>query len=99
MLIIMGTISTDPALVKDLLADLRAGIARTMTEDGCIFYDFALVDEAAGKILAVERWRDQDTLTAHLSTPEIGELLGKWGDKITVDVRKFDAINERGMGD
>ena len=99
MLIILGTISTAPSQVKDLLTDLRAGIARTLKEDGCLFYEFSMLDEATGTILAAERWRDQDSLTAHLSTPEIAELLGKWGDKISLNVSKFDASNQRGMGD
>ncbi len=99
MIIINGHIKTDPALVHDLAADLAAGVERTKAEDGCIFYAFAIDDAAAGTILAVERWRDQASLEAHLATPAIGELMGKWAGRFEPVVRVFDASNERGFGE
>lgn len=99
MLIINGHIKTDPALVEALAAELRGGVERTLKEDGCLFYAFAIDDAAAGSILAVERWRDEASLAAHLATPAIAALLGNWGDKVEIAVSKFDASNERGMGD
>lgn len=97
MIIIMGHISTEPELVHDLVADLRAGLERSRAEDGCLFYSFTLDDADAGTVHVGERWRDEESLAAHLSTPEIGEMLGRWVGKISLDVRKFDASNERGM--
>lgn len=99
MLIIAGHILTDPSSVEDLARDLRAGIPRTLREDGCLGYAFALDDAEKGSILVYERWRDQDALTAHLSQPEIGELMGKWAGRFEIAVSKFDASNERGLTD
>jgi len=95
MLIIAGHVRTQPSLVEALARDLRAGIPRTLKEDGCLAYCFALDDATAGTILNYERWRDQASLDAHLAAPEIAEFLGRWAGKVDLVVRKFDATNER----
>lgn len=99
MLMIAGHIRTDPSAARELADDLRAGIGRTLREDGCLSYSFALDDEAAGTVLVLERWRDEASLAAHLAGPEIGNLLGKWQGRITLEVSKYDLSNERGMAD
>ena len=95
MLIIAGHIRTDASQVEALARDLRAGIPRTLKENGCLAYHFALDDAAAGTVLVYERWRDQASLDAHLSTPQIAEFLGRWAGKTEIAVRNFDAANER----
>ncbi len=95
MLIITGHILTDPSTVEELARDLRAGIPRTLTEDGCLAYAFALDDAAKGSILVLERWRDEAALAAHLATPAIADLMEKWTGKFEIAVRKYDASNER----
>lgn len=95
MLIIAGHILTDPSSVEELACDLRALIPRTLKEDGCLGYAFALDDAEKGSILVYERWRDETSLAAHLSQPSIAELMGKWAGKIEIAARKFDAANER----
>ncbi len=99
MIIVAGHIRTKPELVEELAGILRAGIAETKLEDGCLDYNFALDDKAEGTILVYERWRDEAALTTHLGLPSIAELLSAWGDKIEAQVRIFDASNERGMGE
>lgn len=99
MIILNGRIKAAPADVRELAADLVAGVPRTRAEDGCLEYGFALEDAEAGTILVIERWRDQAALDTHLATPEIAELFGKWGGRFEVEVRMFDASNERAMGE
>lgn len=98
-IIINGHIRTTAENVQDLYADLQAGIPRTLLEDGCLFYAFAIDDPQSASILVAERWRDQASLDAHLATPEIAELMGKWTGRMEPDVRLFDASNERGFGE
>ena len=98
MLIVTGRLQTDPSLVADLLADLRAGIARSLQEDGCQFYSFALEDAAAGTLLTLQVWRDEPALAAHLSTSDIATLIAKWGGRFEVYTRLYDAQNERPVG-
>ncbi|MEN3975755.1 antibiotic biosynthesis monooxygenase [Emcibacter sp. SYSU 3D8] len=99
MLIATGRLETDPSLVHDLLADLRAGIDRTLQEDGCHFYSFALEDAAAGTIITLQIWRDEEALAAHLCAPELGELVARWTDRFKVHTKLYDAENERPVGD
>ena len=61
MLIAAGRIETDPSLVHELLADLRAGIARSLEEHGCRYYSFAMEDASIGHILTLQLWRDETT--------------------------------------
>lgn len=98
MIIATGRISTDPAHVDELLGDLRAGIERTRAEDGCIFYSFAMEDAAAGAVLTLQIWRDEEALAVHLAAPEIGELVAKWADRYDVGTKFYDVTNERAVG-
>jgi quinol monooxygenase YgiN len=99
MIIATGHLTTDPSLVHDLLADLRAGIDRSLQEDGCQFYSFALEDAGAGTIITLQIWRDEEALAAHLCAPEISDLVGKWSGRYQVGTRIYDADNERSIGD
>ena len=97
MIIIAGHIKTDPSQVEELARVLRFGREKTRTEDGCLAYEFALDEKEAGTVLVYERWRDQASLDTQLAQPEVGALLGGWADKIEIQVRIFDASNERGF--
>ncbi|MGE0667134.1 MAG: antibiotic biosynthesis monooxygenase [Sphingomonadales bacterium] len=98
MLIATGRLETDPSLVHELLADLRAGIERSLAEDGCIFYSFALEDAAAGWLITLQIWRDEEALAAHLAAPELNGLIDRWTGRYTVHTRIYDAENERPVG-
>ncbi|MCW1381883.1 antibiotic biosynthesis monooxygenase [Novosphingobium sp. KCTC 2891] len=97
MIILAGHLKTSPEHVEELAAALQSLVADTLLEDGCLDYNFAIQDRAAGAILVYERWRDQDALNTHLALPAIGAVLGGWADRIEIAVRKFDAANERGF--
>lgn len=100
MLVLAGHLRTTPALVDELAAALRSLVARTLQEDGCHNYHFAVDDREAGTVLVFERWRDDAALAAHLAQPAVQDLLGSWAERIDVSgVRKFDAANERGFMD
>lgn len=95
MLILAGHIRTKPELAEELAATLRSLVPATLREDGCLAYAFALDDAEAGTVLAYEKWRDQAALSAHLALPEVIDVLGAWADRITIEVSKYDAANER----
>jgi quinol monooxygenase YgiN len=97
MIIIAGHLVTKPELVDDFIAALNLLVDDTRREDGCLDYNFAIQDRAAGEVLVYERWRDQQALDAHLAVPQVGALLGGWADKIEIRVTKFDASNARGF--
>jgi quinol monooxygenase YgiN len=99
MIVVAGHIQTDPAHVEALYEALCALRPATLEEEGCVDYHFAIDDRAKGTILAYERWANQESLTNHLSTPHVGKLLESWGDKVSMEVTKFDAVNARGLMD
>lgn len=98
MIIATGRISTDPDAVDELLADLNAGVQRTLKEDGCLFYSFALESASEGSLLTLQIWRDEEALAAHLCTPEIGAFIRKWTGRYEVSTKLYDATNERPVG-
>ena len=95
MIILAGHVYVDPADINELVADARATIPAARAADGCLFFSFTLDDPAAGSMLVLERWRDQAANTAYLAKPEVRALFTKWGGRMTNEVRKFDASNER----
>ena len=95
MIILAGTVRTDPEHVTEFLADARASQARARLADGNEAFSCAMEDPEQGSILFFERWRDQAALDAFLSTPEVRALFGKWGPKLHNGVRKYDAANVR----
>jgi hypothetical protein len=54
-----------------------------------------LEDACAGRMLTVQRWQDQESLTAHAERHESAPFLKKWGNRMRMDILKYDALNER----
>ncbi len=91
MLIVTGTVEVDPDQVDELMAAVRTATAATRVEDGCLAYSFSvdLLDPAIVNV--VERWRDQEALTAHLASPHIAAFLTEAGPAIKgMDILKYE---------
>lgn len=99
MLIVTGYMNVDPADLGDFIADLKVLAVATRQRAGNIFYDVAVADPHAGQLLIVERWSDQSALSAHLDAPETAAFVNRWQGRMRGDIRKFDALNERGLFD
>jgi quinol monooxygenase YgiN len=50
-------------------------------------------------MLVAERWRDQQSLTAHIQRKETVAFVQKWSGRMQSDVLKYDASNERSLLD
>ncbi|MCO5959341.1 antibiotic biosynthesis monooxygenase [Rhizobium sp. S101] len=99
MLIVTGYIHVDPQGVPQFLAELKDLAAMTRQRSGNISYDAAVDDPAAGRLLIVERWANQEALIAHLDAQQTKAFVARWQGRMRGDVRKFDASNERGLLD
>jgi quinol monooxygenase YgiN len=99
MIIVMGYIHLDPSDVNEFFTDVQAITPSTKAEKGCLFYTVSLDDAPAGRLLVVERWRDQESLTAHLQTQETTAFVEKWLSRMKGSVLKYDASNERSLMD
>ena len=95
MIILMGYVHLNPFDVDEFTADVQAVASSTRAEKGCLFYAFTLEDARAGRMLTVQRWQDQESLTAHVERHESAPFLKKWGNRMRMDILKYDALNER----
>jgi quinol monooxygenase YgiN len=66
IIIVMGYVHLDPSDVDEFLADIHVIAPGTRAEKGCLFYAVTLDDAHAGRMLVVEQWQDQESLTVHL---------------------------------
>jgi quinol monooxygenase YgiN len=99
MLIVTGVMSVPPANLADFVADLHALAVTTRRRDGNLSYDAAVLDALGGQLLVAERWRDQAALSAHLAADDTTAFVSRWQDHMAGDIRKYDATNERALGD
>ena len=99
MIIVLGYIHLNPADVDDFVTDVRAIIPGTRAQKGCLFYTATVDDARSGRMLIAERWQDQESLTAHLESSTSTAFLTKWTKRLTSDVLKYDASNERSLTD
>ena len=95
MLIVAGYVHLDPADIEQFAIDIRRLIETTRSRDGCLFYAVALDDPLAGRMLVIERWRDQPALTAHLAALDTIAFVERWQGRMSGDVLKYDVANER----
>ena len=99
MLIVMGYMHVDPADLAEFRTDLKSLAIATRRRLGNLSYDAALDDAEAGRLLIAERWADQAALSAHLDAEETVAFVDRWRGRMRGDIRKYDASNERGIGD
>jgi len=98
LIIVMGYVHLDPSDVKEFLVDILVIGPGTSAEKGCLFYAVTPDNSRAGRMVVVERWQDQASLTAHLGGPQAASFQ-KWIHRIKIDVLRYDASNERPLMD
>lgn len=95
MIILMGYLHLNPSDVEEFAADVQAVASSTRAEEGCLFYAATMEKTRPGNMLVVERWQDQEALTAHFGRQETVTFLKKWGGRIKSNILKYDASDER----
>ena len=97
MLIVTGYIRLAPSDVAAFTNDMAAFARAAQARDGCLF--FAVAPEAGepGRILVTERWHDQAALTAHLTAKDTMAFVSRWRHRMTGEVAKYDAFNQRAL--
>jgi quinol monooxygenase YgiN len=68
---VFGMLRFPPDKVAEVLSHLRALVAATYKNDGCIAYDVAEDPFDPGLIRFAELWPDQASLDRHLEAPHI----------------------------
>ena len=82
-----------------LLMTFESSLQTRKLTRAAFFIAVAVDDAAAGRMLVVERWQDQASLTSHLETHRTATFLEKWMTRVKSDVLKYDASNERSLMD
>ncbi|SFU05831.1 Quinol monooxygenase YgiN [Kosakonia arachidis] len=99
MLIVSGYIHIEPACLQQFMADIELLAQRVRKREGNLSYDIAVGDPLTGRLLISERWKDQEALTAHLAATHTRAFITRWQERMTGEVLKYDAFNERGLFD
>jgi quinol monooxygenase YgiN len=99
MLIVAGTVRVPPANLEGLRPQMKAMMAASQAEDGCLDYNYAEDVAEPGLIRVFERWRDQGALDAHFQTPHMAEWRGAWPSFGVSDRRLFayEVASERAI--
>ncbi len=96
MYTIIGTVTARPDTCEELLALLKAQVAPTRAEAGCINYDFHV--DAADPCVFVfyENWTDRAALDAHLAMPHLQPLFSQLDRLLAcpVDIRPLTMLSE-----
>ncbi|MFE4125932.1 putative quinol monooxygenase [Kosakonia sp. YIM B13605] len=95
MLIICGYVNIQPADLPFFMGDIKVLAQAVRKRAGNLSYDMAVEDHLTGRVLISERWKDQDALTAHLAAA----FIARWQERMTAEILKYDALNERGLLD
>ena len=74
MIVVNGTIQSDPESIEALKAAVAAMEAATRLEDGCEDYTFSVELSDPSKLRITERWRGQEALEAHMASPHMADF-------------------------
>ena len=99
MLIITGHVYVGAADLAQFQADIAALVVATRQRVGNLAYAVAMTDAQAGQWLIAERWADQAALSAHLAAADTLQFVSRWQGRMRGDIRKYDALRERGLLD
>ncbi len=97
MIIVTGTVEVDLPDLELFAADLTALAEVSRQRAGNLAYAVGRDTTEPSRLLVVERWQDQPSLTAHLEAPDTRAFVTRWQGRMRGDVRKYDAGNERGV--
>ena len=73
---------------------LRAAVAPTHAEPGCLRYALHRAIDEPSVFVLVERWRSQSDLDEHMQTPHLVELLATLGELLAgpADVGRYELL-------
>lgn len=75
MIIVIARFRPRPERREELVALLQEVQEASRTDDGCLNYGYYSEVTDPLSFIAVEEWRDQDALDAHLRQPHVARLV------------------------
>lgn len=95
MILVTGTFRIPPGSLAKVLPEMEHMIAASRAEDGCLDYSYALDVLDQGLVHVVERWRDQASLDAHLTTAHLTQWRAQF-PQLGITDRALSAVNASG---
>jgi quinol monooxygenase YgiN len=75
MIIVTGSVTAKPETFDAVLAEARAHVARSRTEDGCIHHAVHIDAENPLRLFFYEEWHDMAALQAHFAMPGSNQFI------------------------
>jgi quinol monooxygenase YgiN len=75
MVIVIARFRPHPERLDDLFGILKDVQEASRADDGCLHYGYYAEIADPLSLVAVEEWRDQEALDAHLRTPHVARLV------------------------
>ncbi len=93
---VLANASAKKGSEAQLEATVRAAIAPTHKETGCLKYSFNRCVEDPSAFVMIEKWASREALEQHLKSPHIQELFKQLPDLLAspMEIRTFDTIRE-----
>lgn len=93
MLIVTGSVTAHAATFDAVLAEAKAHVARSRTEDGCIHHSVHIDADNPLRLFFYEEWHDMAALKTHFAVPESGAFVAALRAQCekTEPIRIFDA--------
>ncbi len=86
-------IKVNPAKTAAIGEAMRALVAPTLAEPGCISYEFYRDCEDPSLFLCFEHWEDREALDRHGSTAHVLRFLNEFGG----DIERWDVNHTRAL--
>lgn len=98
-LVIAGTVRVPPDNLEPLKPHMRAMLAASRAEDGCLVYSYAEDVAEPGLIRVFEAWRDQAAIDAHVQAPHMTAWRAAWPQFGVSDRRLslYEVASERAL--
>jgi quinol monooxygenase YgiN len=77
---VVAVIAAKPGSEPIVEAALKALVAPSRGEPGCISYELFASASVASTFVTVEKWRSQEDLDAHMASPHMVEAITAAGD-------------------
>src|SRR5687768_8414518 len=93
MIIVNGTVRFGAGEIDRLRGAMQSNVEATRAEEGCEHYAYA-VDIADPNLLHVaERWRDDEAIEAHMTSPHMGAFMAEIGaSKVeAISIKAYEA--------
>ena len=99
MLIVTGYVQVDASQLAQFCNEFRLLAKAAWRRTGNLSYSAAIDDLQNDRLLVVERWEDQASLSAHLEAADTVAFVNRWRGRLRSNIEKYDVSNKRGLMD